>query len=301
MRAITRYAAVLAIAGTCHAAAQEAYVPGTHNALALRLLKESAAAAVLRKTSLEAACPRYYLPKQKDLAWDQAVRVADERFHGDPMRRALFLWKHLPKDAPSGLLQELHLGSTGIRTECGSGCSMGLIVDPLPKDSAPNILELPRWRASLTFFNAGQYEAEGKLNDGALTVKDVKLNGVSFERLTFAKNDTLVGFQRTVPIANGERELVIGGNTSGKDGANFCYATISAGDKWLETLRLNPDLTLWSRSVECPDVASTMFQEIYDRGKLVKRVHYARLDPATGTVPITRTETFPQDGAKAKD
>ena len=257
------------------------------------------------KTSLKDVAPRFCVARQDGLSWERALRAADEQFGHSSARRALFLWKHLPKGASSRLLEELRLTNTGVATGTGSGSSVTLGVERSPQarrgtpvPQAPsarqeNTITIPRWNATLTFWKAADFSSDGNLiGDGVLTLEDIQFAGIKFRSLSFGIDDRLVEFHTSLGCQDGGLTMGIGGNMSGRGGKSYYYVAIMKKQELLETISFYPDLTVMARTVDYPGSHRMEYRETYKEGRLRRRDHYSRAVPEAGAASIIRTEEF---------
>jgi hypothetical protein len=138
----------------------------------------------------------------KHLAWDLAIKLADERYPGNPMRRALFLSSFVEPGFPVERLAALKLKE---------------IVGPCSGQTCAKVVIL-RDKPTPVYMDFGLAIGKGLMGPPTIRALGVPWKGVTYSCLSFNEHGLLMFFERTI-LLKGGGELRIGGN--GKDSCNL--------------------------------------------------------------------------------
>jgi len=266
---------------------------GEHDAELRAFLNEALSLVTLRETTVADVAPEFALPEaDKEADWMEALDIAGKAYPDSPMHCALYLWKHLPENADPALLKDLDLDGDGSVWTTGSGFSHSLILIEkafIPKrDSFIDIIEVHP-KALLNFWIS--HGSDKRLfGPGYLEIHDVLIGNLSFTALHFDTDEKLIGFgsKRKLPAGI---VLTIGGNTTGTDGTDFYYLNVSINNRRFENISLSPDLLIADRWVNDLTTGKTIYREVYQAGKPIKRNFYGEIKSEYGTQSvITLTE-----------
>lgn len=251
------------------------WLPGSHDKEALHLLRQMTQALPLRTTTLKQVATSFAVDKQPGLTWDQAVAAANMRYGSRQPERAAFLRKYLERGSPESNLSELQLPEYGVGMTTGSGRSKGFVIG------------LPEEPSAIIWFSIANDKLVGA---PTLTLTSATVDGVVYGNLNFDLADCLTSAHLQVPLNS--RRLTVGQNTSGKGGVNFYHATFSAGDRSAmddsESIHFSPEMAITERWVQMPN--QLRYREVYEKGRLRKRLHYAERQVAGGTETYVKKE-----------
>jgi len=301
------------------------FQPGRHDALVVEELRSMIQTAPLRSTTVRDVAPDFVMEKDRDLSWEEALAEANRRFGQRQPQRALFLRKYLTAGAPEARLAELHwmdrgFGLTsgytlyGMLEWCGeqpvtlqspSGGSAGVsltVPGRAPAKYAPleiksregNTVSIDQ-NAAIAKFPKPLARIDTAVRDHALvnvprlSFPDITVKAVLFSLLTFDENDQLVSAMEEVSPGTGEPAIRLS-CFAGSDGLRYS-ASISdaAGDS--EMLDYSPDLVLRARWVQLG--GRMAYHELYEAGRLRKRVHTEGPQLDANGHRIESVETFP--------
>lgn len=255
------------------------WLPGSHDKEALRLLQQMTQALPLRTTTLKTIDSSFAVEKEPGLSWDQAVAAANMRYGTRQPERAAFLRKYLGQGSPESNLSELQLPEYGVGMTTGSGRSKGFVIG------------LPDQPTAIIWFSIANDRLVG---EPTLTLTNSTVDGVVYSHLDFDLQDRLISALLQAPLDS--RRLTLGQNLSGKGGVNFYHATFHAGDRGgmdeSESIHYSPEMVITERRVQMPN--QLRYREVYEEGRLRKRLHYAERQVAGGTETYVKKEdVFP--------
>ncbi|MFN0077544.1 MAG: hypothetical protein ACKVY0_13825 [Prosthecobacter sp.] len=270
--------------------------PGDNDAEVLGLLRRIHQTVPLHQIMLKDVAPQFALAKHDGLGWKEAVAEADKRFGTKPEQielRAAFLRKHLVAGMPEADLQALKLTEWGASLSAGSTRSKSFVFGTLEKPTA--LLHFGIAHGTKTLVSAP-----------TLMLVKASVSGFDLERLDFNIDDRLVGWSCQTRLNKSKDRVPLGANNSGSDGVNYFYASITKSDNQSEDISFTPDLVIKERRVsgkprvanapKMPGVQTTREQdycEIYEGGKLRKRLHYGERQDKNGTESvIVKEEVF---------
>jgi len=294
---------------------REEVPPGTYDLEILENLKDITKILPLKTTALKDVAPEFFVEAPANLTWEQALSTANKDYAEDRDKRALYLSKFLVKGAPVSRLGELNLREMGnnASTGGGRGVTLGLAIEEEEERTSdwPGLGSVKfkpiKARATFSFWcSHGEWiEVDGKriLDRGqsvlhgrpTLCIPDLKYRERVYKKLSFDHENRLSSFYfRSEPDKLGA-VYEIGGNCSGKDGAEFYWASLRYKDqsKAAEVLSLSQLLGVTERTVADLKTGKTKYRDIYQNGRLAKRLYYKEIREAAGTqTVIDRVKEF---------
>ncbi len=270
----------------------------------LRLLDEATRVVRQRETTVKDCAPEYHVEAPEGLGWAEALAHADGEFGTDKVKRALFLRKYYRAGQPAGELFKLGLRPTGGYTSTGGGHSLELV---LVEGQSPDEGQTPAFVAPAatigTWVTHGEWvtnEATGErkldstksvlFGPPRLSLRDVKVKGITFSSLAFDVGDKLISFSFTRDDPRMKVSFTIGGNTTGRDNSDFYWAYVKdSNGETIETRHYDEDLVVSRRSVREPGSSETRYADVYVNGVPYERFFY---EYAKGCGRVVRKERF---------
>jgi hypothetical protein len=264
-----------------------AYVPGSCDAEANRLLKHATSSLVLGKTSIRTLAPQYWVDTASATNWRDALSQVDRLYGTNNQKRALFLWKLIRPNMPASALNELRLKRQSLSFGTGSGHSATYVLEPGDMASLfgpmllgtntlvhHDLLMEPTPKATLEFWIS--HSNTIVVSAPSLMLRDFFLGSVLYDYVQFNAEDLLTDFKGRIRMTNLGVSIEFGGNMTGMGGSNYFTARVCRDrlPNQLETLEFNPDLTTKHRRVSDPVEYRPMYRDDYEHGKRVRRGYY---------------------------